>query len=160
MTGGSFSVWAIILLFGLIFSIVTGFVNPYVPIDQKVRAKKLSVNVAKQKINGFIVYRNRLSENSYILLSMLIVIIAIVAFVIEDFFDYVRSLGGDVFGVVVVVAAIFMASLFVEMIYLLTMCLIEDKTISRLRVYYGKHYGVSLVHERDAYYYVRNNLHN
>ncbi len=134
MSGSSLPVWVTIYLCGVLFVGIVSFINPYVPKDQKLKAK--------EKETREIYYRTRLVETFGIVVGIMIVIATIVAFIVEDYSYLVESFGGGILGHIIGVSLIIIGFFIGEIILIIEVILIEDIVIEDIKDFYLTRYDV------------------
>ncbi len=143
MSGSSLPVWMAIYLCGMLLVVLMSALNPYVPKDQKKRAKE-----GKSRV---IFYRTRVSESLILFVSAIIIVATTVAFAINGFADLAAFFGGGgLLGIILAVLLTIIGFFLFEMILILIIIIVEDVMIEDSKDYYLKRFGVTLV-DLDSY---------
>lgn len=140
-------IWASIIIFGVILAAFFGYMNPYVPKDQKLKARR--AKYSDEGEDNSITYRIRLDGFFYVLVSTFVAIAATVAFVFEDFSNFAKGLGGGVAGKILAIVFMFFGLFVVDLFTLAVECVSEDLAVADAKKYYQKRYGVKLLFYKD-----------
>ncbi|MBQ3474103.1 hypothetical protein IJH24_01605 [Candidatus Saccharibacteria bacterium] len=150
MPGDPLPVWMSIFLSGIILTIIVGFINPYVPKDQKDKAKELKSSEQREVEDYFIVYKVRIAESSYLYVIIIIVLASLVTFAMRDFsFVALNYFGGGVLGYIIAGILTFAGVVLANFILMTVLVVVEDIAIEELKDFYQTHYDVITVSSED-----------
>lgn len=144
MVGSTLPSWTTILLSGSIFLIVFGYINHYVPKDQKEKAKALKESSSYFSEDRCIKYGTRVNPLCYCIIAALISMVTIIVFFVTGdsvlVNGIIESLGlfGYIINVLAAIIVFFLLSLFL----IILACVGETVAVNEDRDHYWRVYGV------------------
>ncbi len=136
-------VWVIILLVGVLMCAVFGFLNVYVPKDQKILAKKFSkAEWRKLRLAGGlnrIDLRLRYKRFWYLILAASVSLSALIAFFLEGYFESMSTVVQSKISRILLLAFAFVLA---TLVLSLIIYALEDVSLSDTKEHYRRRYGV------------------
>ena len=146
MSGSSLSIWAIILIVGVLTVFSMGCYNPFITKVDKERAKKLSKKENVPKDKCCIEMKFHFDGIAYVLATLTFSAAALISFLIEDFTYFKNTFFVSGFwGYVLAALSILAAMMVVDLVLLVIPMVAESKTVSSIANQYSRRYGVEVI---------------
>lgn len=141
MVKGTLPVWMAILIFGFTFAALFGFINHYVPKEQKEKAKMVK-NDSSPGVDFFIEYNTRVSQLWYVFVGLVVSGASLIAFIMEDF-DVIEEkiAASGAVGFFATIIILILALIFVTFLVTAIACLGETFAIEETKDHYWRAYG-------------------
>ena len=160
MAESSLPLWVILSIVGLLFSILVGNINYYLPSVSKLKAECLRKKPPAQRNNYILNLKRRIDEEYYMYIAITIYVIVSLCFCIEN-----RSM---LFNGEFIVVRIFLAvvlwlvcALIATSVLTGLMTLCQEDAVQKLKNHYQRHYGVIVINldkkDEKAYEELSNN---
>ncbi len=146
----TFPIWAAILLFGMIALFFVGWLNVYVPKDQKEKARRISIGKIRDGEIASIKCKNHSTGAWCFLLPTAIAVAASVLFFIEDFTTLAHAIHGGVIGYVTAALIFFFQFVLADMLLFAMLFFGEVLSEQDIRSYYKSRFGVNVEMDHDA----------
>ncbi len=148
MVKGTLPVWMAILIFGFTFAALFGFINHYVPKEQKEKAKMVK-NDSSPGVDFFIEYNTRVSQLWYVFVGLVVSGASMIAFIMEDF-DVIEEkiAASGAVGFFATIIILILALVFVAFIVTAIACLGETFAIEETKDHYWRAYSVVAVSKK------------
>ena len=143
----TFPIWAAILIFGMIALFLVGWLNVYIPKDQKEKAKRIGIGKIRDGETATIKCKNRSTGAWCILLPTAVAVAASVMFFIEDFSVLAHAIHDGAIGYITATLIFFFQFILAGALLLMVLYFGEVMSEQDLRSYYKSRYGVNV--ERD-----------
>ena len=152
MASRTFPIWAAILIFGAVALFLIGYLNVFIPKEQREKARRIGAGKKRKDETSTVVCDYRIMGSWYFVLPGLVSAAAAVMFFIEDFMVLASFIAeGRIVGYVVAGLIFLIAFFLIGGLLFLIPILGESTSFRDTRAFYWSNYGIKVVEKERMY---------